>query len=158
MTTCCDTGGDLTDTGGDARCPRNGDKGAAVELLTVKALLCEQALRTVTKGPYRFCPDPHCPVVYFDHERRVFTTADLRVPVWHKQPPGERMICYCFGETEASIAGEIEATGSCIAPARIREHIAAGRCACEVRNPRGVCCLGDLNEFISRIKHRLADE
>ena len=27
---------------------------------------------------------------------------------------------------------------------RVRAHIAAGRCACEIRNPKGTCCLGDV--------------
>jgi Zinc binding domain len=156
MTTCCDAGGDVTDARAQVRCPRNGKRGAAVGLLTVKAMLSEPALGRVAKGPYRFCADPDCPVVYFDCDQRVFTTGDLRGPVWQKRPSGERTICYCFGETEASITREIAATGSCGAPARIREHIAAGRCACEVRNPRGVCCLGDLNEFVSRISAELA--
>lgn len=151
MTPCCETGRELADQRAEVRCPRNGDKGRAVELLTVKALLSETALSTIARGPYRFCADPHCPVVYFDVQQQVFTTGDVRVPVWQKRPSGERTICYCFGETEASIAREIAATGSCAAPARIREHVAAGRCACEVRNPRGVCCLGDLIDFTSRM-------
>jgi hypothetical protein len=41
-----------------SRCPQSGAKGVAVDLLTVKALLCESALRAVGEGPYRFCADP----------------------------------------------------------------------------------------------------
>jgi hypothetical protein len=36
--------------------------------------------------------------------------------------------------------------------ARIREHIAAQRCACDVRNPRGACCLGDVMAAAKRIE------
>jgi hypothetical protein len=35
---------------------------------------------------------------------------------------------------------------------RVREHISAGRCGCEVRNPRGVCCLGDVTEAVKRMQ------
>ena len=61
------------------------------------------------------------------------------------------MMCYCFGENEADIRTEIEATGHSEAVQRVRAHIEAGRCACEVRNPRGVCCLGDIAATVKRL-------
>ena len=73
-----------------ARCPQSGTKGRAVDLLTVKALLCESALMAIRDGLYRFCAAPTCAVVYFDDEGHVFNTTDLRVPVWQKQPAGAR--------------------------------------------------------------------
>lgn len=138
------------------RCPQSGTKGLAVDLLTVKALLGEVALRAVRGGPYWFCGDSACAVVYFDDEGHVFTTADLRVPVWQKAPAGARMICYCFDENEASMARELSKTGRCDASQRVRDHIAAGRCACEVRNPRGTCCLADVMKAVARIEAEYA--
>lgn len=138
------------------RCPQSGTKGLAVDLLTVKALLCESALRSVGEGPYRFCADTSCAVVYFDDQGQVFNAADLRVPVWQKQPAGARRICYCFDENEASMAREFAETGRCDASLRVRNHIAAGRCACEVRNPRGACCLGDVMKTVARIEAQCA--
>lgn len=135
-----------------SRCPRSGTKGRTVDLLTVKALLSERALRSVRQGPYQFCPDPSCEVVYFDREGQLFFAADVRVPVWQKQPPGARMVCYCFGENEAAMARELAETGRCDAPLRVREHVAAGRCACEVRNPRGACCLGDVMKAVASLE------
>lgn len=133
-------------------CPRSGTRSRAVDLLTVKALLSEPALRLVREGPYRFCPDPSCEVVYFDREGRLFFAADVRVPVWQKQPSGARTVCYCFGENEAAMAREWAETGRCDAARRVREHVAAGRCACEVRNPRGVCCLGDVMKAVADLE------
>ena len=149
MATCC--GSPSRPATSEGRCPQSGTKGLAVDLLTVKALLGEFALRVAREGPYRFCADPSCAVVYFDDQGHVFNAADLRVPVWQKQPAGDRMICYCFGEGEASMARELTETGRCNASQRIRDHIAAGRCACEVRNPRGACCLGDVTKAVARI-------
>jgi endonuclease YncB( thermonuclease family) len=80
---------------------------------------------------------------------------DVRVPVWQKQAPGARMLCYCFGENEADIARETLEHGASRAVERIREHIAAGRCACELRNPRGTCCLGDVSAAVSRHERQL---
>ena len=61
------------------------------------------------------------------------------------------MICYCFGETEAVMRTEMLRDGTTNAVHRVREHIEARRCACEVRNPRGVCCLGDLTQAVKRM-------
>jgi hypothetical protein len=128
-------------------------KGSPVEELTVKALLSDTALRRFELGPHRFCPDASCDVVYFDTAGRTFTTKDLRVPVWQKQQPGARTICYCFGENETEISAEVKQTGRSRAAERVRAHIDAGRCACEVRNPKGACCLGDITQAVKRATH-----
>ncbi len=118
----------------------------------MKALLTEEALRRVVTSPHRFCPEPTCEVVYFDEVGHTFVKTDVRVPVWQKEPFGERMICYCFDENERDIRREVETTGGSEAVARVRAHIEAGRCACELRNPRGVCCLGDIGAAVTRVK------
>lgn len=139
------------------RCPVSGTAGKGVERQTVKALLTEDALRRLTPDDFRFCPDAGCDVVYFDSGSTRFGTADVRVGVWQKLPFGTRQICYCFGESEASIWAEMEATGQSSAVERIREHIAAGRCACDIRNPRGACCLGDVTAAVTRIEAAIAN-
>jgi hypothetical protein len=116
----------------------------------------EQALARLEPTDYRFCADARCDIVYFSGTGSHFRTADLRVPVWQKLPSGYRLVCYCFGESEASIRAEIELTGRSLAVQRIRKHIAAGRCACEVRNPRGACCLGDVIAAVKRVESTLA--
>lgn len=135
-----------------SRCPLSGSSGSTVERQTIKALLTEDALRRLASGEYRFCPDTGCAVVYFDGEGRRFSVQDVRVPVWQKLPFGARPVCYCFGESEASIRTEFESHGRSSAVERIRAHIAAGRCACEVRNPRGACCLGDVIAAVKRVE------
>ena len=132
---------------------RVSDERVPVEDLTMKALLSDTALQRFEPGAHRFCPDASCDVVYFDAAGRTFTTADLRVPVWQKQRPGARTICYCFGENETDIKSEIERAGRSKAAERVRGHIDAGRCACEVRNPKGACCLGDVTQAVKRLAH-----
>jgi hypothetical protein len=131
-------------------CPRSGTRGLPVDLNTVKALLKSTALARITGAPHRFCPDSRCEIVYFS-PGDTYTEQDLRVPVWQKEPAGARIICYCFGENEADIRREIEGRGTSQAVERVRAHIAAGRCACELRNPRGVCCLGDVIAAVKRM-------
>jgi DNA-binding transcriptional MerR regulator len=109
----------------------------------------------LTPDEYRFCADAECDVVYFNSQGMQFATQDVRVPVWQKLPFGTRPVCYCFGESEASIRAEFASSGQSSAVERIREHIAAGRCACEIRNPRGACCLGDVISAVKRVEGAL---
>lgn len=144
---CCEPSLEADHTGLCSTCQ---SKGWAVEELTVKALLKEVALRRYDPGSYRFCPNADCAIVYFDDAGRTFRKDDLRIAVWQKEPVGSRMICYCFNETEATIRVEIERSGTTNVIQRVRDHIAAGRCACAIRNPRGACCLGDVAETVKR--------
>lgn len=147
---CCPP---VTDTTSQRRCPACGAQGSVVELQTVKAVLTESALARLEMAHHRFCANPGCDVIYFDDDGRRFPRVDLRVPVWQKETAaGARTICYCFGETERSMASELERTGRIDAVQRVRAHIAARRCACDVRNPRGACCLGDLIAAARRLQ------
>jgi len=150
MDDCCCPG--VSDGSPPRACPRCHVNGAVVELQTVKALLTERALTRLAVTHHRFCSNDICEVVYFDDERRTFDTSDIRVAVWQKEPSGGRLICYCFGETETSMRTELETTGHSGAVQRVRAHIAAGRCACDIRNPRGSCCLGDLTAAVQRLQ------
>lgn len=133
-------------------CPKSGAKAKPVDLQTVKALATERALQRVDpSSAHRFCPDSNCDVVYFDTAGNQYTTADIRVPVWQKEPFGRRTVCYCFGENEHDIREELTKLGRSEAVDRVRRHIGAGRCACEVRNPRGACCLGDVIAAVKRV-------
>ena len=150
MGSCC-SGMPAETAASDAICQWCGVKGSSVDVGTVKALLIETALQRFRATNYRFCAQPTCAVVYFGLDGQTFTTADVRVPVWQKQSFGERVVCYCFGENEAEMRRELEERGDSAAVQRIRDHIAAGRCACEVRNPKGACCLGDVTAAVKRV-------
>ena len=132
-------------------CTECGSAGRPVESVTVKAMLTAAALARYEHHAYRFCHDAGCSVVYFGEDGTVFTTSDVRERVWQKEPPGLRTVCYCFGENESDIAAEIRSRGRSDAVNRIRTHIAARRCACEIRNPRGVCCLADVVAAVERL-------
>ena len=122
----------------------------------MKAMLTEAALRRLVAAPLYFCDEPTCSTVYFTADQAEYTRTDVRVPVWQKEPAGARRICYCFDENESAMASELAETGRCHAVQRVRHHIAAGRCACEVRSPRGTCCLGDLMKAVARVESERA--
>lgn len=138
--------------GVDGACPATGTLGIRVESATVKALLTTTALQRFEPGTFWFCPAPDCDIVYFNDHGQTFSTADVRIGVWQKQAEGDRIVCYCFGENETDIRLEIARDGRSRAAERVRAHIQAGRCACEVRNPRGACCLGDVTAAVKRLE------
>jgi endonuclease YncB( thermonuclease family) len=154
LASCCSGTECKTDNG--RVCPVSRTKGANVDLQTVKAMLTETALKRFKPATYHFCADPACEVVYFADDGDTFSKREVRVAVWHKEAQGARTVCYCFGENEADIRAELIATGRSEAVERVRMHIQAGRCACEVRNPRGVCCLGDVTAAVKRVRESFA--
>jgi hypothetical protein len=125
-------------------CAECGEKGTTVDPITLKALLAAEGLRRGVPPHPRFCAGANCPVVYFDRGV-VFREADLVVRVHAKHPDDDDVpICYCFRITPATLERQIAIGGRSTARDEIAALVRAGRCACEVKNPKGTCCLGDL--------------
>lgn len=124
-----------------------------VDTITLKALLTSDGLRRGIPARPRYCATSSCEVIYFDDEAEViFRETELIVPVHAKQPDNEAVpVCYCFGHSPQSIRQEIETSGSSNAIASVTAEVKAGRCACEVKNPKGSCCLGDMARTESRV-------
>jgi hypothetical protein len=114
-----------------------------MDRITLKAMLRPAALMRLSAVEHRFCPAPDCPVVYFGHDE-VFERDEIVVPIFQKEPAGERTVCYCFAVSERGIRTELIRTGRSLASERIGALVKADRCACEVRNPQGTCCLGNV--------------
>ena len=129
-----------------ALCPRSRSAGARVGLVTLKALLKTEALRRLDGREYRFCDDPGCDIVYFDDAvQSQFLKSDLRTRVGQKETEDPVPICYCFDVTMADLRKDFATRGGSNARAMVAAEIRAGHCACEVRNPQGVCCLASLS-------------
>ena len=127
------------------RCPHCSHPGISLDTVTVKAMLA-RSLAEVTATAYRFCCTPTCPVVYFAVDSdQTFGIADVREVVYQKAPDDPTaFVCYCFRYTQAHLATAAhQSTGQEIIAA-ITAGIKAGACACDLRNPQGACCLGNI--------------
>ncbi len=142
----------------DARCTACGNTGRSIERKTVLHHVCHDLLVRVRNEAYRFCPDPNCSVVYYGDNGTHFSTDNLRDLVTVKASGDERPLCYCFGFSEGDARDDIERNGNSTIPAQISGLIKADMCACEVRNPAGVCCLGQVNKAVKRLseEHKTA--
>jgi len=138
-----------------AHCPACTEAGAPVDRVTLEALLTADGLRRGVPAQPRYCGNAECPIVYFDVEGGVtFTEPDLTVRVYGKHPDDAGTpVCYCFGVTVGAMVNGERAR-------ELRESVArevqAQHCACEVKNPKGGCCLGDLVHLERRRESEVA--
>ncbi len=139
----------ITETTSDKRlyCPSCNKKAKRVSAVTLRALLKDQFITEIGSGDYsccgpngegctpitedtgwRFCDAPACDVVYFSEERDTsFTKSQLIVPVGVKETSGERLLCYCFGHSVASIKDELRTKEHSDALEEIRAKCIWGR-------------------------------
>jgi Zinc binding domain len=125
-------------------CPHCAEKWKGVSLATVGSMVKKAvAADKLSQATYWLCRNVGCPVVYFAPGIAIEKT-ELRVPINFKEKNYDGPVCYCFDHTVASIRAEIQSTGRSTAQAVITKEVQGGRCACEVKNPAGTCCLGDI--------------
>lgn len=127
-----------------------GQAGRPVALQTLKHQVKPEHLKTVEHGSFNFCRTATCEVVYFNESGVVLVEDDVRERIGLKETQDPVSVCYCFGFTEAMVKDEIRATDRCTIPQRITAEVKAGNCACEIRNPQGSCCLGDVTAAVKR--------
>jgi hypothetical protein len=132
-------------------CPQCGQVGKVVQSQTVKALLAI-SLRAMREVDYRFCRTSSCLVVYFASDgQQTYTLDQVRGPIYQKAPHDVATpVCYCFnhkvGGMRAMTPGQ-----RVVVIDDITAGIQAGQCACDLRNPQGSCCLGNVRELVKQL-------
>jgi Zinc binding domain len=148
MSDCCSVNPKPGTSPAVMACPVSGSRSKQVDLLTVRSLVRQLPLG-MPNTEYYFCEAVDCDVVYFasDEQAPIFRRADLSVRVGSKETVDPIPVCYCFGFTRQDIQSEVAATGESTVANRISAEVKAGNCACEVKNPSGKCCLGDVTQI-----------
>ncbi len=134
-----------------AKCPECGELGKTVQRITLGALVKPEKRSQIPKQEeFCFCRNATCDVVYFIPNCLLFRKDDLNVLVGLKEPQNSKApVCYCFGWTPDKIQAEIKGTSKSTAIDQIKTQVRAGNCYCEVTNPQGSCCLGNVSRIIS---------
>src|SRR5579859_2856405 len=125
-------------------CARCGGIGRPVSTLTIEHMVKPQFLMSASKPGFRFCASPECDVVYFHPDGQQLCKADLKVRVGLKDTEESAPLCYCFGFTREMLFQELRTDRHSQIPNLISAELKAGNCACDVRNPQGSCCLGNI--------------
>jgi hypothetical protein len=140
---------DQTEAPSKADCPVSQASSKKVQTRTVRSLVRGDSRWRLENVQYYYCEDPTCPVVYFpSNGGAYFTISDLDVKVFSKDKGDDVNVCYCFDWTRGRIKKEISETGTSIAPKEIARQVKEGLCSCDVKNPKGRCCLGDVNSVV----------
>jgi hypothetical protein len=163
MSDCCNIderakscGTALTEKRVTTQCIECGTEGRSVERRTVLHHVKHEHLDRGNGEAYRFCSEHDCKVVYYGDRGTQFTVNDIRELVSAKTTGDPRPICYCFGFTEGDARKQIELSGSSTISATVSRFIRFGMCACEVRNPAGVCCLSEINRTVKHLSSHQA--
>lgn len=152
MSDCCTTKEQISETNDSWICPSCNVKGKKVKLITLKSMLKPTILEALNASlTHYFCASEDCNVVYFDANKKTYLKSDIKVPVHQKDNSSFVPVCYCFGWTKEKIKQYVK-TGRTPNPVEhIRENIKENRCGCEVNNPQGSCCLGNVTGYIKKI-------
>ncbi|MFC0211200.1 (2Fe-2S)-binding protein [Paenibacillus chartarius] len=144
---CCTPSNNLK-TSKTTSCPSCGEKGKSVPLITLKSLLIASFLETIEPdNTYYFCPNPSCNTVYFSGTHsQTFEENALKVSVFQKNSGMGVPVCYCFNWTRERLFQAISDNQRPIE--QIKKHVQSNRCGCEVNNPQGACCLGNVTTYI----------
>ncbi len=149
MASCC---GATSEDKAPEHCPRCGEKGRSVARETVASMASLSVpASSLSLSDFSICPSEKCEAVYFATGEAVLEQKDVRVPVNWKDSGADVPLCYCFSHTRRSIADEAAATGRSSAFESITEAVKAGECACDVKNPSGTCCLGDIRRYEKKL-------
>lgn len=140
-------------------CMKCRGEGKPVSPKTVLSMVKPEFIDEALNGNYRFCSAHECRIVYFEEQgARNFTVDDLRITVGRKATSDPIPLCYCFGFDESHLRDEISKTGGTSIPDKISHLIREGLCACDVRNPSGNCCLGEVNRTAKRLRSEYDDQ
>ncbi len=134
-----------------SRCPSSGVAGEAVDWTTVAALTRG---RVPPRQRFRLCRDAACEIIYYGSAGTVYRVDDLDVRPGFKDG-GDGLVCYCFLHRRGDLARELREGGPSRIFDAIRDAVDAGDCACEVRNPSGKCCLGEVRATIRNLQREL---
>lgn len=147
---------EVTDTPPRADCPESGTSSRKIQRRTIEHLVKSDRVGEIADTQYYYCADSDCPVVYFANDSvRSFTTEDLKVKVFAKDTGGDVNVCYCYDWTRDGIKNELAETGQSTASREIAEKVRDSLCECDIKNPKGTCCLGDVNRVVREAKEAL---
>jgi len=138
-------------------CPACHKPGREVGVETVKAMLAVTLHEIQTASNYLFCRTKDCSVVYFsDKGKQTFREGQLREKVHQKHPDDDNVfVCYCFRHTPGSIRAELLERGQSTVVETVTAGTQVHECACEIRNPQGSCCLGNVSAAVKRVNQEI---
>jgi copper chaperone CopZ len=130
-------------------CPKCGKAGRKVSKVTVGAHTLE-ARRPPLNGVdgWIFCRTSSCAVGYFGGNSDPIMLSEMGTVPFSKSISPERFVCFCFEHTVAAVAEDLRYNSESSIKSAITEACRSGLDECALKNPEGVCCLGNVAAVI----------
>ena len=150
---------EVTEAPPRADCPESVTISRKIQHRTIERMVKPELVDKILASQYYYCAASACPIVYFSQDgTSKFTTEDLLVAVFAKDPGKDVYVCYCYDWTRSRIENEIRETGVSTASRKVAEKVRASLCECDIKNPKGTCCLGDISAYVREAKDNLKAE
>jgi hypothetical protein len=124
---------------------------APTKLVSLDTVTQHLQLPSLPDTTFGFCDAPSCDVVYVGVDGTLIRKEQLRTRVGIKETEDPIPVCYCFEFTARQIAEDVRQHGNSTIRDYIQEQVRAGHCRCEINNPAARCCLGNVNQVISKL-------
>jgi len=120
-------------------CPSCGQPGIRVKEDAVKYNIVNfKRKHKDSQSKWNICINPDCESSYFSG-KDLFTTSDLRKPLFFKDSSDDVPICYCSDLTRGEIKDALR--NGCKTIKDVQKYTKKNKKAnCETRNPLGKCC------------------
>jgi len=139
-------------------CPFCDQKAKIVPSSVIKHFVKDSVKTNImTLEGFSFCTEASCLVAYFKNTF-VIQISDLKYSIGFKNDSYPATVCYCFDWTKEKIQEQIEENGKTSALEEIKEKVKNKQCLCEIKNPKGKCCMSDVKKTIIEIKSKLSKE
>jgi hypothetical protein len=134
----------------DNVCPLCNNMAKNISKVTLESFLKEEEQnKLLSLEGFYFCKTSSCKVIYFRKEL-IFKDKHLTKEIGLKDWTNPSTVCYCFNWTVEKIQKDI----SCVI-SDIKSQMNTDKCACEISNPSGSCCLKDVKEVIRKLDKNL---
>lgn len=132
-------------------CPACGQKGIAVEKITVQHLVKPELNSRVVGEHYLICMKEDCNVVYYGVDTEdVYLKDQVSVPIWFKQDANPKYACYCSKVTLADVIDAVVNHNARTVKDVNRITGAMKNANCKLNNPLGICCHNIIKEAIAQ--------
>ncbi|MCH7732286.1 MAG: hypothetical protein IIB44_07185 [Candidatus Marinimicrobia bacterium] len=137
-------------------CPICGEKGRPVKAQTIRSLTKRDWENYHLIGNGFYCTNPgDSTVYYFSTMDAVVKKDDVVDRVGIKETEEPIFVCYCFRHTKSKIISDFKEHGYSTIEKEVRQKVNDKLCSCEVTNPSGRCCLGDIRKTFLPIKEEV---
>ncbi|MDE5421024.1 hypothetical protein L3073_02250 [Ancylomarina sp. DW003] len=135
-------------------CPKCRIEGIGVPTDVLRSILKGELLEHVNQDSrYLLCLNANCEISYFPTSNtRMFTTSDLKRPIWFKARANPQIACYCnnitYKQVQEAVSVRKLTTWKDIVGSYRKKIIYK----CNKLNPTGLCCTENFQDVVHKAK------